>query len=140
MKKVVDIRKWGQPMWDVMYSIAFSYPEQPTPRERAAITDFMHSLEHILPCEYCRDHLAAFIQSNPVPTDSSEDLSNWILRLQNDVNTRTGKPHITMQDVWDRLVNDGPGMRRQCVATAVSAFLVGVVLVYMVYSLARSRR
>jgi len=120
-------------MWDVLYSVSFSYPDNPTPQERTAIKNFLESLEHILPCEYCKEHFAAFVKANPVPTGSSDQVSHWVLKLNNNVNTRTGKPKLTMQQVWDRLVDNGPVIRRQCMATLVSALIVGGVLMFLVW-------
>ena len=133
MKKVVDIRKWGQPMWDVLYSIAFSFPDNPTPQERAALKNFLQSLEHILPCEHCREHFSAYVASHPIPTDSSEAVSNWVLGLNNNVNARIGKPQLTMQDVWGRLVDNGPVIKRQCIATLVCALIVGAVFLFLLF-------
>ena len=120
-------------MWDVLYAIAFAYPAQPSQTEKDAARAYFGSLQHILPCNHCRDHFAAFVERNPIAVDSSEDLSNWVLRLNNDVNARTGKPHLTMESVWDRLVENGHVQRRQCMATLVLAVAVGGVFVYLLW-------
>ena len=132
-KRVVDIRRWGPAMWDVLYAIAFAYPAAPSQTEKEAATAYFSSLQHILPCNHCRDHFAAFVAHNPIAVDSSEDLSNWVLRLNNDVNARTGKPQLSMDEVWDRLVENGHVQRRQCMATLVLAIGVGAVFAYLLW-------
>jgi len=119
-------------MWDVFYAIAFAYPNQPTPREQDAARQYFGSVEHLLPCEYCRDHYAAFLRNHPVRAESSAALSAWVLQLNNDVNARTRKPPVTLAEVWDRLVENGHVQRRQCIAAFVCLVLLGALLLYLV--------
>lgn len=133
----VDIKVWGPSCWTFLYAVAFSYPEQPSPEDRRAITSFFHSLDRVLPCERCRAHFTRYVAAHPMELNcSSRDrVASWLLTLNNDVNRRIGKPPVTMQEVWDRLVDNGPEQRRHCISAAVAAVLAGLALLAAVWLL-----
>ena len=45
---------WGPGMWHYLHTMSFNYPIHPTPIEKKNYRNFILSLEHVLPCKYCR--------------------------------------------------------------------------------------
>lgn len=99
----MDIRVWGNAGWTLMYAIAFAYPKAPTSADADGAVSFFRGLGAVLPCKDCRSHFAAYMQQFPIErnVDSRDKLSAWVLKLNNAVNARLGKPQRTIQDVWD---------------------------------------
>lgn len=56
---------WGPAMWHFLHTMSFNYPNQPTVLQKKQYRDFILSLEHVLPCKYCRinfkDNLKKFL-------------------------------------------------------------------------------
>jgi len=131
----VDIKVWGPSCWNFLYAVVFSYPEQPTVEDKEAVSSFFNSLHLVLPCTHCREHFSRFLKQQPVELNngSRSQVSSWLLSLNNDVNSRIGKPTLTMKEVWGKLVEDSPKRRRHCYANAVVLTLVGAALLYVLY-------
>lgn len=121
----VDIRKWGEAGWTLMYAVAFAYPTHPTPADQAGAIHFFEGLAAVLPCQDCRHHYTAYMQEFPIQVNvgSRNKLCAWLLNLHNAVNARIGKPIVTLEQVWADLVEDAPRTRRRCVAAGVCIVL-----------------
>lgn len=50
----VDPRVWGAAGWKFLYSVASSYPENPSKYDKLKMRKFLESLAYALPCERCR--------------------------------------------------------------------------------------
>ena len=48
---------WGPSMWHYLHTMSFNYPVNPTKEEKKHYKDFILSLQHVLPCKYCRINL-----------------------------------------------------------------------------------
>ena len=48
---------WGPSMWHYLHTMSFNYPVKPTPEEKKHYKEFILSLQHVLPCKYCRINL-----------------------------------------------------------------------------------
>jgi len=133
----VDISKWGPAGWDFMYAVAFAFPENPSKSDKQQITAFFNSVKCVLPCKSCQKHFKKYVEENPIElnNDSKSRVASWLLKLNNDVNARINKPPITMIEVWDRLVYDGPSSRRKCVSIVAIILLVLIITILIIWRL-----
>ena len=47
---------WGKSGWKFLHYVAMAYPLNPTINEKKHYTNFIYSLQHVLPCEKCRQN------------------------------------------------------------------------------------
>jgi hypothetical protein len=71
----------------------------------AEVTEFMHALQRVLPCKYCRDSLHGFLQDLEPPhvALSVGRLDDWMYRLHNMVNEKLWRQQYTAAGVPDTL-------------------------------------
>lgn len=60
-----------------------------------------YQIDH-LPCERCRRHAQTYVKKHPISGDPVE----WAWRFHNNVNTRLGKPTMTLENCV-KLYRDG---------------------------------
>lgn len=101
-------RAWGGAAWRTLHAIALAYPNEPTETQQQAAIQLFNSLEHMLPCDSCRQHLRMEMQKHPVEGSvvSSAALQAWLGALHNRVNVRLGAPERTY-DLGYLVENDG---------------------------------
>jgi hypothetical protein len=95
----IDPLYWGPGTWKLFYSIAYTYPEKPSPVEKNAVFNFFTSLKILLPCEKCKDEYTKYITLYPPRVDSKTSLQHWILNLHNSINVRLNKPLLNDRDI-----------------------------------------
>ena len=97
----MDPTIWGPPMWFVMHSITFNYPEKPTAVERRIHRDFFHNIAHVLPCSVCRNHFEHVLREYPIEPhlDTRASLVQWLVDVHNIANERDGKPRLPIDVV-----------------------------------------
>jgi hypothetical protein len=95
---------WGPIFWATLHITSLAYPDTPTYSEKKAAKEFFNSLVFLLPCPVCREHFKEVIQAAPVESwlDSRQSLMEWVWQIHNAVNTRLGKPAITMAEFLKR--------------------------------------
>ena len=76
---------WGNHFWMTMYSVALSFPNNPSDEIRKHTLDFFTSLQYLLPCDNCKSHYQKLFQEFPINLNSSKDLSNWVNFIHNKV-------------------------------------------------------
>lgn len=82
---------WGPSAWKLMHSIAFTMPDNADVHTQKQYSNFYESLADVLPCPSCRIHFKKHIEKHPIPTDTSDELAQWVYRAHNAVNKRNGK-------------------------------------------------
>jgi FAD-linked sulfhydryl oxidase len=84
----------GRNTWYFLHTVAAKYSSKPTEKEKESVRNLIDSLQYLYPCEVCRAHLYKSLQGtiNPVEVESREQLSAWMCRLHNIVNTQLSKP------------------------------------------------
>ena len=96
---------WGPHMWFVLHTITFNYPINPKEDIIKYHSDFLYSLQYVLPCGVCRKHYKRHIKENP-PEKALENRDNfikWMIDLHNEVNGETGKKNTyTYQEIISR--------------------------------------
>ena len=86
----------GRHAWFYLHTLAATYPDAPTEEDKQAVRNLMASFGQLFPCKLCRRHLQGNLGPThgvgPVAVGSREELSLWMCKLHNTVNTQNGKP------------------------------------------------
>ena len=97
---------WGPAFWHSLHTISFNYPVAPTDDEKVWYRDYILSLQHILPCKYCRKNLTTNLKQLPLSMckmKSRDTFSRYIYELHELVNKMLKKKSgLTYCDVRER--------------------------------------
>lgn len=112
-----DVEELGRSSWDLLHSIAATYPEKPSEAEQSALLGLLKALPILYPCRHCaqalqedytrRDSATTTSTSSP-PADAvkvSEAVSSkrqamrFTCSIHNEVNERLGKPRWDCEDL-----------------------------------------
>lgn len=97
---------WGPSMWHYLHIMSFNYPIKPTLLEKKQYMDFVKSLQHTLPCKYCRVNLVTNFKSLPLTMKAMKNrdsFSRYIYALHELVNKMLGKKSgLSYCDVRER--------------------------------------
>jgi len=97
---------WGPGMWHYLHTMSFNYPVKPTPEDKKHYMDFVLSLQHVLPCKYCRINLKTNFKSLPLTgreMECRETFSKYIYELHELVNRMLKKKsNLSYDDVRER--------------------------------------
>ena len=107
MKYKSSIQSWGPAGWTFLYTIAITYPMNPTPKEKYIFQQFFYYTGQTLPCPECRYHYIRFWNLQVPDFSSVTSLCRWLHRLHNDVNGRLGKKYVTFEEMLAMYVPPG---------------------------------
>ena len=97
---------WGPNMWHVLHTMSFNYPTNPTLLDKRHYRDFVLSLEHVLPCKYCRLNLTKNFKRLPLTMEvmkNRDSFSRYIYNLHECINKMLNKSSgLTYCDVRER--------------------------------------
>jgi len=97
---------WGPAFWHSLHTISFNYPVVPTDDEKVWYRDYILSLQHILPCKYCRKNLTTNLKQLPLSMckmKSRDTFSRYIYELHELVNKMLKKKSgLSYCDVRER--------------------------------------
>jgi len=97
---------WGPSLWHFLHTMSFNYPVQPTREQKDHYRAFILSLEHILPCKYCRINLKKNFKSVPLrysEMKNRDTFSRYIYRLHEHINQMLHKKSgLTYEEVKER--------------------------------------
>jgi len=97
---------WGPSMWMYLHTMSFNYPVDPTMEDKKHYRDFVLSLEHVLPCKYCRMNLKTNFKHLPLTMEdmkNRETFSRYIYDLHELVNKMLHKnSNLSYCDVRER--------------------------------------
>lgn len=97
---------WGPPMWHTLHTISFNYPIKPTKDQKEHYYQYFKTLEHILPCRYCRENYKENLKKLKFGKKYFKDrdaLSRFVYTLHEMVNKNLGKSSgLTFNQVRDR--------------------------------------
>lgn len=97
----IDPKLWGRYFWGTAHYITISYPSNPTQKEKQNVKLFFDLLTDLLPCENCRTHYKNNLTRYPLTDqilNSKSNLIKWLVNLHNEVNQRTGKKIISVEE------------------------------------------
>ena len=98
-----DPRRWGPIYWDMMHSVALTYPILPSAEKMEWASQMIESLVANLPCPGCRLHAVEYVKNNPTNTTSRIEFATWVNDFHNTVNRRFNKREFTLVESMDRL-------------------------------------
>lgn len=91
--------QWGPAMWDSMHAFAASFPETPTPEDRARAKAWFAGLGSKLPCDACAQKYDKLVtQMRDADLQSRSALFEWTVRIHNVTNMLLGKPIFSIPD------------------------------------------
>ncbi len=97
---------WGPSMWHFLHTMSFNYPVEPTLEDKTHYKDFILSLQHVLPCKYCRQNLTNNFKIHPLRDSdlaNRENFSRYIYNLHEMVNKMLKKKSgLSYCDVRER--------------------------------------
>lgn len=115
---------WGPGMWHFLHTMSFNYPVKPTKKDKDQYESFIQSLQHVLPCRYCRDNYGKNLKSAKWKRGvlkNRDTFSRFVYRLHNEVNRQLGKRcDLSYETVRDRY----EGYRSRCMTPKEIATLM----------------
>ena len=104
---VFDPSIWGEGTWLFLHLGSLAANEQLSPTEAEKYWGFIEGLPYMLPCKNCSVHAQKYVDiSRPRRAQicsSREALLHFFVDFHNMVNSRTGKPPITVEQVKNML-------------------------------------
>ena len=97
---------WGPSFWNVLHTISFSYPDEPTNDDKKNYYTFYYNLQYILPCQHCRDNLKKNYKILPLTAEvfmNSDSLSKYVYKLHELINKELNKKStLTYEDIKNK--------------------------------------
>lgn len=97
---------WGPSMWHYLHTMSFNYPVRPTTQDKKHYREFILSLQHVLPCKYCRKNLTKNFKAFPIRNSdmaNRESFSRYVYKLHELVNKMLKKKSdLSYCDVRER--------------------------------------
>lgn len=94
----MDTRFWGPSGWKLLHLVA----AEPVGDRATAVAEWIHLLEYILPCKYCRASFHDYIRLQPLTDETLREpaaFSRWMYDIHNRVNGKLrGQGLLTARD------------------------------------------
>ena len=71
---------WGPALWHSLHTMSFNYPVNPSDEQKQQYYNFFKSLQHVLPCRYCRENYTLNLEKLPLTLatlKNRETFSRW---------------------------------------------------------------
>lgn len=97
---------WGKHGWNFLHLTLLSYPKNPTDEDKQNYKEYITSLQKVLPCNKCRNHMKAHLQKHPLDDaalSSRDSIVKWGIDLHNIVNYHTGKRMLTYSEAINEI-------------------------------------
>lgn len=88
---------WGNRLWYLLHTISTTYPDQPTALTRKYYSIFLNQLLYVIPCPRCQKECILYMKKHPPELQHQDSLYQWLYQFHNSVNSRLGKPTITLE-------------------------------------------
>ena len=122
---------WGESFWNVIHYITMAYPDDPTEEDRQNISAFIKSLQHVLPCETCRNHFKANLITYPLTNESRYNFITWAVNVHNEVNRRTGKPEMSIDEAINLYTTKKQYDYSQIITIILLILLIVIIIFYI---------
>ena len=96
MRQNFEPQIWGPNAWFFLESVTMGYSTDPTYEEKKAAENFFLSLEHMIPCEKCRNNYKKHLKLHPLNENvlsSRDNLFMWIVDMHNSVDVNKKKSY-----------------------------------------------
>lgn len=98
---------WGPHVWHLLHTITLDYPINPTDNDKKNITNFVHALAYVLPCEKCRIHFIEHLNNNNLDDktlSSKNNLIKWMIDIHNSVNKLNNKKILSYAEAYQEIL------------------------------------
>ncbi|EXF85632.1 Erv1/Alr family protein [Colletotrichum fioriniae PJ7] len=86
-----DVEALGRGTWQLLHSIAATYPEKPSPSQKDDLRGFMRLFSKLYPCWVCAEDFQSYIQKEQIRVEGRSEFGNWLCEAHNEVNRKLGK-------------------------------------------------
>jgi hypothetical protein len=97
-----DPKQWGPHLWFYLHTAAMNYPLKPSSEQQKGMKEWLCSLKWTIPCKDCSNHYGSYIESHKSELNSvcsnRDSLFEFLVKIHNKVNARSGKPIISVED------------------------------------------
>jgi hypothetical protein len=97
---------WGPPFWFTLHNMSAHYPMEASPIVQSRMKNRILAIPYELPCQNCRVHASAFIESKKESLDEivkgRHSLGKFFVDFHNKVNARYGKPQWTYEQAYKK--------------------------------------
>ncbi len=97
----MELDQWAPGAWRFLHAVTFAYPDEPSFRMQKQAKLFFGTLGDILPCKKCGHHWNQRLENHPVPTQSKDALSRWLVNVHNDINRSNNKREFSYDEVCE---------------------------------------
>lgn len=129
----INPKKWGKHFWKTIHYIIFSAPDSPSIEYKNNLLNFLVALKFLLPCENCRRHYSENLKKFPITDEilsSKEKLIKWSVDLHNEVNLRTGKKIISLEEAKQIYLNENYVDTKKSIFTIVLLIILLLIIIY----------
>lgn len=130
----MDSEIWGPHGWFFLHTITFTYPDNPTPAEKAQYYNFFINLQYVLPCEICKRNYPGHLKERPLDDDALQNkksLTKWLVDIHNLTNRDLKKPQMKYKDVLKKYneIYEGKKESKNIVILYLLAILLGLYFI-----------
>jgi hypothetical protein len=107
----VNKSTWGRPLWFSLHYGALNYPNNPDDSMKKMMVGYIRGLPIMIPCDVCKNHaytyISKFTDTQLTYISSDKDrLFKFFWEFHNDVNKRTNKPIISLENAYNIFKNN----------------------------------
>ena len=118
----MDTAVWGPPLWRILQNVAWQLPSQ----GHADFVELAHALATILPCKYCRQSYAAFIECFPPSTEllhRQDDMAlRWVWFIHDLVNRKLQASPLAYSKLLKRLYTSAENLTANDILLTLAFF------------------
>jgi hypothetical protein len=95
--------KWGPPTWYLFHTLAHKVKDEQFSFIKTELFQNIVLICRNLPCPTCAAHATDYMSKvNPKTIKTKDDLKNLLFQFHNEVNSRTGTPHFSYNELNDK--------------------------------------
>jgi len=104
---------WGEAFWKMLYSVAYTYPNEISAESRQDIEAWYEITALVLPCDECRRHFDKFLEQHPIQNSCTDRLTllHWVNNLENAINQQMNKPTTSLERRISELDKHNPELK-----------------------------
>ena len=94
----------GRRTWALLHSIANTFPENPSEKDKIMMQKFLYGLARSYPCKICGGHLIKMLNKKGIKMDNRSEFINYLCNTHNIVNKVLNKTEFDCDkafDVWN---------------------------------------
>lgn len=99
-KETISKETWAHPMWFVIHYTSYHCKSIITESWKIAFIALMSTLQTVLPCGACRQHIKENLPANNINNYfiNKQEIYRWTFELHNIVNEMLGKPKLSFEE------------------------------------------